>query len=191
MNKFISIVHQYFFAAALIIGCCFVTACENKQKDIDVWTGRVVMKEEGKNIESFFSQDGKMRAKLTAPLMYRVSDDTLYVEFPNTLHVDFYDSTANVESRLDCKYGKYFENFDKVYLRDSVVVISIKGDTLKCPDLWWDQKAKLFYTDKYSEYHAKDKTINGGKGLEATQDMSTVTFREPTGVVGIANEGVK
>ena len=31
------------------------------------------------------------------------------------------------------RYGKYFENLDKVYLRDSVIVITVKGDTLEKP----------------------------------------------------------
>jgi hypothetical protein len=78
---------------------------------------------------------------------------------------------------------------DKVYLRDSVILISSKGDTLKCLDLWWDQNTKLFYTDKYAEYHAKDKNIFGGKGLEATQDMTSVTFKEPVGAVKVSENG--
>ena len=53
----------------------------------------------------------------------------------------------------------------------------MKGDTLRAPDLWWDQKAKLFYTDSVAEYHGLGKHIFGGKGLVATQDMSEVTFR--------------
>ena len=122
--------------------------------------------------------------------MLRVLADTLYVEFPNSLHVDFYNDSAVIESRLDSKYGKYYENLNKVYLRDSVVVINIGGDTLKCRDLWWDQNTQLFYSDKYAEYHAKGKNIYGGKGLEATQDMSSVTFKEPTGIVGISGEGI-
>lgn len=194
MNSLISIIKKNIYAAAFITGCCFAMSCENTQKEIDDWTGKVVIIEEGKNIESFFSQEGQMRARLTAPLMYRLAPesrtgtDTAYVEFPNTLHVDFYNDSTQIESWLDSKYGKYFENYDKVYLRDSVVVINVKGDTLKCPDLWWDQRAKLFYTDKYARYHSKDNNIYGGKGLEATQDMTTVTFKEPTGVVGVSTE---
>lgn len=189
MNNLISIVQRYFYAAAFITGCCFALSCENSQKDIETWTGKVISIEEGKNIESFFSQDGEMRAKLTAPVMYRLMTDSPYVEFPNTLHVDFYNDSTQIESWLDSKYGKYYENMDKVYLRDSVVVINVKGDTLKCPDLWWDQRAKLFYTDKYAEYHAKDQNIYGGKGLEATQDMTTVTFKEPIGDVKVKQDG--
>lgn len=181
--------YRLFLTAALITGCCLLYSCENDPKQIDDLTKKVIEVEEAKNIESFMSQDGVIKAKLTAPLMLRVLTDTLYVEFPNSLHVDFYNDSMGVESWLDSKYGKYFENLDKVYLRDSVVVINVKGDTLKCPDLWWDQNAKLFYTDKYAEYHAKGKNIYGGKGLEATQDMNSVTFKEPTGIVEVSDDG--
>lgn len=180
---------NFFYAAALITGCCFAGGCENDEKVINDLTKKVTLKEEAINIESFLSQDGKMKARLTAPLMYRVAADTLYTEFPNTLHVDFYDDNAAVETRLDCKYGKYFENLNKVYLRDSVVVINVKGDTLKSPDLWWDQNTKLFYTDNYAEYRTKDKKIFPSKGIEATQDFSRVTFRYPTGVLQVKGDG--
>ncbi len=180
---------NFFYTAALITGCCFVYGCENDEKVIDDLTKKIILKEEAINIESFLSQDGKMKAKLTAPLMYRVAADTQYTEFPNTMHVDFYDDNGVIETRLDCKYGKYFENLNKVYLRDSVVVINIKGDTLKSPDLWWDQNTKLFYTDKYAEYRTKDKKIFPSKGIEATQDFSRVTFRYPTGVLQVKEDG--
>jgi len=179
-----------FYTAALVTGCCFIYGCENDIKQIDELTKKVIEVEEAKNIQSYMSQDGVMKAKLTAPLMLRVLADTLYVEFPKSLHVDFYNDSIKIESRLDSKYGKYFENLNKVYLRDSVIVINIGGDTLKCHDLWWDQNTQLFYSDKYAEYHAKGKNIYGGKGLEATQDMSSVTFKEPTGIVGISGEGI-
>lgn len=188
MNDLFSIIRRCFYTAACITGCCFFYSCENDPKEIDELTKNVVMIEEATDITSYLSQEGQMKAKLTAPLMLRVLTDSLYVEFPRALHVDFYNDSTQIESWLDSKYGKYFENQDKVYLRDSVIVINIKGDTLKCQDLWWDQNARIFYTDKYAEYHAKGKNIFGGKGLEATQDMTTVTFKEPTGVVSVPQE---
>lgn len=177
------------YAAALAMGCFFVYGCENNQKQLDDMTKKIVSVDEARNIVSYLSQEGAIKAKLTAPLMLRVMADTVYVEFPKTLHVDFYNDSTKIESWLDSKYAKYFETLNKVYLRDSVIVINIKGDTLRTPDLWWDQNTKLFYTDKYAEYHTIDKHIFGGKGLEATQDMSEVTFKIPTGVVGVSKEG--
>ena len=177
------------YAAALIMGCFFVFGCENSEKRIKELTEKVRLKEEAINVESFLSQDGKMKAKLTAPLMYRVTRDSLYVEFPNTLHVDFYGDSSNIETVLDSRYGKYFEGLGKVYLRDSVVVITTKGDTLKAPDLWWDQNSKIFYTDKFATYHGIGKSIYGGKGLTATQDLNSVIFNDPTGTVQVSSSG--
>lgn len=181
--------HLLFCATAFSIGCCFLYGCENSEEEINVWTKNKIMREEAIDIESYMSQDGKMKAKLKSPLMYRVMADTQYIEFPTALHVDFYDDSMRVETRLDCKYGKYFENYDKVYLRDSVIVITVKGDTLKSPDLWWDQRKGTFYTDKYAQYHAKDQQLVGNKGLIATQDLKTVTFKSPEGIINLSASG--
>lgn len=147
------------------------------------------MVEEARNIESYLSQDGRLKAKLTAPLMLRVMADTLYIEFPETLHSDFYDDSGKVETWLDAKYGKYFENLNKVYLRDSVVVINVKGDTLRSPDLWWDQSARIFYTDSPATYFGVNRRIYGDKGLVATQDLNSITFKRPTGTVRVPESG--
>ena len=189
MNKLFAIFKKYYHAAALVLGCCFVYGCENDPKQVDDLTKKVVMVEEGKNIQSYLSQEGSVKAKLTAPLMLRVLTDSEYVEFPNSLHVDFYNDSAKIQTWLDCKYGKYFERKNQVFLRDSVVVINVNGDTLRAPELWWDQNTKLFYTDSVAEYHRVDKHIFGGKGLVATQDMSEVTFKMPTGPVKVPKEG--
>ena len=189
MNSFLSIVKRYFYAAALTTGCCFVCGCENDPRQVDELTKDIVMVEEGRGIESYLSQEGLVKAKLKAPLMLRVMADSEYVEFPKTLHVDFYNDSAKIQTWLDCKYGKYFERRNQVYLRDSVVVINVNGDTLRAPELWWDQNTKLFYTDSVAEYHRVDKHIFGGKGLVATQDMSEVTFKMPTGPVQVPKDG--
>jgi LPS export ABC transporter protein LptC len=174
--------HTIFRAAIVgIIGCLFVTACENDPQAIKEWTEKKVLFEEGKNIESYLSQGGKMRAKLVSPLMYRYQSDTVYTEFPKTLHVDFYDDSVRVESWLTAMYGKYFETLNKVYLRDSVTVVNVAGDTLRCPELWWDQNLQKFYTDKPARLDGKDKHIVGTQGLEATQDLKVIQFKYPVG----------
>jgi LPS export ABC transporter protein LptC len=173
--------------AALISSCLFFFSCENDQKTIDEWTGKRELVEEAKNIESYLSQQGVLKAKLVAPLMIRFQSDTIYTEFPKSLHVDFYDTAAKRESWLNARYGKYFENLNKVLLRDSVVVINIKGDTLQTQELWWDQNTKKFYTDQVVRIAQKTKLIYGGKGMVADQDLSNVVIKYPTGNVLMDN----
>lgn len=182
------------FRVFLIANSLLLTAvfpgCENDTKEIEAMTKKVVLREEASNIESLLSQDGRLKARMTAPLMIRVFGDTIYSEFPNSLHCDFYDDNTKIETWLDSRYGKYFEGIGKVYLRDSVIVITLKGDTLRAPDLWWDQNTKLFYTDKYASYTGIGKNIYGGKGLVATQDLSSVIFNQPTGTVQVNESGM-
>jgi len=173
--------------SALLVPCalCVVTlllaSCENDPKEIEDWTKKAELREEAKTVESYLSQSGVMKAKLTAPLMYRYQRDTVFTEFPNTLHVDFYDDSVRVESWLTANYGIYYDNLNKVFLRDSVMVINKEGDTLRTPELWWDQNLQKFYTNKPSRIDGKDKHIYCRDGIEAPQDMKVFTCHFPTG----------
>ena len=141
------------------------------------------MIDEAIKVESYMSQGGKVKAKLTAPLMLRVMADTSYTEFPKTLHVDFYNEYKIVDTRLDSKYGKYLENVNKVYLRDSVKVVSARGDTIYCEDLWWDQNKELFFTDRFAKYRSPTQKLDGKFGLEATQDLKKISFKNVNGKI--------
>lgn len=141
------------------------------------------MTDRATKVEGYLSQGGKVKAKLTAPLMLRVQADTVYTEFPQSLHVDFYNDSAKVESKLDSRYGKYMESINMIYLRDSVRVTTTKGDTLYCQDLWWDQNKALFYTDKPARHISKTGRNNGKSGMEATQDLKEVKFKNFDGIM--------
>jgi LPS export ABC transporter protein LptC len=166
-----------------VLLCLALFSCENDPDVVNRTNERKPAIEEAFNIQSFLSSNGRLRAKLVAPYMKRFMLDTSYIEFPHSLHVNFFDSTGQVESQVDALYGKYLETQSKVYLRDSVVAFSIKGDTLRTPDLWWDQNTKKFYTDKVVRFKSASKIIYGGKGFEADQDLSHYTIFQPTGII--------
>lgn len=163
----------------------FFFSCENDPAVVGTGNERKANVEEGRNIESLLTQNGKPKAKLISPFMLRYTLDTTYIEFPKTLHVNFFDSLGKTESQVDALYGKYFETRNLVYLRDSVVVFNVKGDTLKSPDLWWDQNTRKFYTEKNIRLRTKDKRLYGGKGFEADQDLTHWTIFQPTGTIMI------
>ena len=173
-----------FFAVFLLC------ACENDLKEVNKWSEKKTSVDEGYQIESYLSQSARMKAKLTAPLMKRYQTDTPYVEFPRSLHVDFFDDSLRIESKLDARYGKYKESEQKVFLKDSVVVSNLKGDTLWCRELWWDQQLQQFYTNKAVRIRQPDKMIYG-KGMKAAQDMSWVNLDSVTGVIQVPREGLQ
>lgn len=181
-----------FSIAALLLGCFFVLpSCENDEKELDLYYKKKTGVEEGKQVESYLSQEGKVKAKLTSPYMLRYQADSPYIEFPRTLHVDFYDSLSNIESTVDAKYAKYVEFDRKVLLRDSVKVISLKnGDRLETKQLWWDQNLQEFYTSDTAYIYQTDKTIIAQKGLRAKQNLTSYTFLDAKGPILVPASGV-
>jgi LPS export ABC transporter protein LptC len=169
VNKFTGLYFSLIFT--IFIGC------ENDVSTVNELLAEKTAVEEGFNIESYLSQEATMKAKLSAPYMLRYVTDSAFIEFPKTLHVDFFDTTGRIESILDARYAKYREFERKVYLRDSVVVINkVRGDTLKTSELWWDQDKQSFFTDKYVEVRQPDKVIHAQQGLRAKQDLSEYWF---------------
>lgn len=166
-----------------VIGSLVLCSCENDERVVNASNERKASIEEAFSIQSFLSSNGKQRAKLTAPYMKRYTLDTTYLEFRRSLHVNFFDSLGKVESQVDALYGKYLESQSKVYLRDSVIAFNNKGDTLRTPDLWWDQNTRKFYTEKVVRFKSASKIIYGGKGFVADQDLSNYTIYKPTGII--------
>lgn len=176
--------------AAFLAGCLLVYSCENDIRKVDGLLNKNAAIEEALDVTSFMSQEGIMKAQLTSPYMVRHQSDSAYVEFPRTLHVDFYNDSLQIESVLDALYARYREYEGKVFLRDSVVVINkLKGDTLRTDELWWDQKTEEFYTDRPVRIHQPDKTIFG-QGLRADQDFSSYDIYHITGVVLTSSDGL-
>ncbi|MDQ6815205.1 MAG: LPS export ABC transporter periplasmic protein LptC [Bacteroidota bacterium] len=164
--------------AALTIGCFFVCSCENDIRDVQNLNKKAINIEEGRQIESYLSEGGKVKAKLTAPLMLSYQKDTPKVEFPKSLHVDFYNDSTKIESKLSAKFGRYLQGENKVYLRDSVVVFNIKGDTLFCKELYWDQAKATFYSNKNVILHQPNQKVYG-TGMIADQNFKWFTIKDP------------
>mgnify|MGYP001002003662 CR=1 FL=1 len=188
-----SILSSYtLIAASFITGCFFAVGCGNSDAEINALTEKKVFVEEAKKVEGFMSQNGKMKAKLVAPEMnyYQVTGypDTSYYEFPKSLHVDFYNDSLELESKLDALYGKYRSGEKKVFLRDSIVVINmLNGDTLYCDELWWDQQKESFFTDKKVRIRTKTQVLDG-IGMDARQDFTEWSLHKPVGDIKFRND---
>jgi LPS export ABC transporter protein LptC len=168
-------------AVALISSCFFMLACENNVNEVQALSARIGGIDVGKDVSIFISTDGKMTAKLMAPLMRKyLLDSGRMVEFPNTIKVDFYKDSLHIESKLTANYANYKEEENKVFLKDNVIVYNVMGDTLWCKEMIWDQVTNKFTTDKevIVKQHNPIAKIYG-KGFEANQDLSDIHIFKP------------
>lgn len=179
--------YDFILLAVLLLGCFFVSSCENSKNDIAKLAGQKgIGIEEAKGVTIIYSIGGKTSARVSAPLMLRHQEAVPYIEFTKTIHVDFFNDSLQVESKLDAHYAKYFEAESKVYLRDSVIVFNTKGDTLYCEELYWDRNrtGQEFYTDKKVRIRTPTQIIDGD-ALDAPQDFKSWHITNGKGFVRV------
>src|ERR1700736_530767 len=116
---------NFSWTVLLLLNAFLLGSCENNEKDLPDFRKKKPSIGEGRDITSYLSENSVIKAKLTAPYMLRNEADSPFIEFPKSLHVDFYNDSMKVESLMDALYGKYREAENKVFLKDSVVVKNI------------------------------------------------------------------
>ncbi|MBU3743003.1 MAG: LPS export ABC transporter periplasmic protein LptC [Sediminibacterium sp.] len=155
--------------------------CENDINEVREMAKQSANLEVGTQINSYLSVSGKTNAHLTAPKIVRYQGAGVRKsEFPNTLHVDFFNDSMKIDSRIDAQFGSYMENDKKVLLKNHVVASNTLGDTLFTDELWWDQLAEKFYTDKkvtISKNYRRDYFV-GNKGMTCDQNLTNLHLFE-------------
>jgi len=177
-----------FIKAILIVGCFFISSCENSLEDINKVTGKTIGVEVAKGVTIIYLIGEQAKSKITAPLMLRHQEAIPYVEFTKTIHADFFDDSLHIESTMDAHYAKYIESESKVFLKDSVVVMNKKGDTLYCMELYWDRNrpGEEFYTDKPVRIRTPTEVLDGD-GLDAPQDFHNWHLINGRGIVRVGS----
>lgn len=168
-------------AVACMSSCFFIASCENNINDVKALSANTGGIDIGKDVAIFMSEGGKMNAKLMAPIMKKyLQDSGKMIEFPNSIKVDFYKDSNKIESKLRADYANYIQEQNKFFLKGNVVVYTVKGDTLWCKEMYWDQGTSKFHTDKevVVKQHSPISKIYG-LGLEANQDLTDIKIIKP------------
>ncbi len=162
--------------------------CTNNYQEVQDLAKKKIPVDTAKQVVSYLSQDGVVKSKLTSPIMISNNSSTdPTIEFPKSLHVDFYDSTQKIQNKLFAKYGLYYTNKRLILLRDSVIVFNITGDTLRCEKLWWDQDKELIYTDVPVHIVQQGEPLEGKNGMTASQNFDAWTLLDAKGSLPITD----
>ena len=138
------------------------------------------------DVEFIFSDSAKVKAKITAPKMEVFSRGDAYALLPDGLEIIFYDKNLHPNAYCYANYGIRKIREKMVTLRDSVVVVNIKGDTLKTEELIWDERQNLVFSKKFVTVRTKDEIIKS-EGFESDPAFSYYKFYKIRGTISLAN----
>ena len=175
------------FAAVLVL---ILPSCENDLKTVKAFSDP----ENGPdikmiNFETIYSDSAKIKGKLIAPLLDRYESNVKkYNEFPNGLHIYFYNDSLIVKAEILAKYAINYDNTQLWEARNDVVVINAKGERLNTEQLFWDQSKKIIYTKKYCRLTTPDGNQNVGEnGMEANENFEHIKFFGAVGDLPVKN----
>ena len=171
----------------LAISVFFLLGCddEHAQQNKDEWSviDSVQITERVHDAEIVYTDSGKLRAKLTAPLIEgHKNAEKPYIELTKGLQADFYNDAKEVESSLTAGYGINYQNSKIIEVQKQVVVVNTKGEKLVTEQLFWDQNTKEIYTDKTVKITTNTEELTG-TGMRAAQDFSSWKITHVIGIV--------
>jgi LPS export ABC transporter protein LptC len=118
-----------------------------------------------------YSDSAVLRGFVSGPTMLNYLDNTdLRQEFPDGVHVVFFDDQGDTTSILDAQLGIRRERKNEIIVRDSVVWYSLDGQRLETDELIWDQQMGEISTNKFVVITTPEQIIYG-HGFRADQDF--------------------
>jgi len=189
MIKSLHIQIKYARQLAVSLLLVFIAACKNDPKEIDALVGKQSIQEDkADEVTIIYSEHGKSRIRMFATEFIRNEiAKPPYVDMRKGLKVEFFDDSMKVESTLTAMYARWYEGKGNVLIRDSVVVVNKKGETLRTEELIWNQNVRKFYTEKFVRINTPDQVMYGD-GLEANEDFSWYRIKNPKGTVRVNKE---
>ena len=137
------------------------------------------------NVTINYTDSAVLRATINAPVMIRYPErDEPYTEMPEGLLAKFFKPDGTEDSRLSAAYGINYESKKLIKLTDSVRVVNKEGEELKSEELFWDQKKKKIYTNKFVRIIRNGETLRGD-GFESNENFTKYRILRPAGPVSI------
>ena len=165
----------------------FVISCSSKvASDIppDLISNKKTPSIEATNLQTSLTDSGIVRYFLTTPkLLIFDQEKPPYKEFPEGFHLQEFDKDKKIISELSANYGKNFVKEQKWLATGNVVMVNIKGDTLRTEELIYLEKEDRIYSDKFVSIKKGDQNIIGTGGFESDSQMTKWAFKKTKGQI--------
>jgi len=166
----------------VLVLICLFSSCENKIANIKIYSNTKELPSiTAEGFEMLYSDSTIIRFKLESPELIRHDKDREpYTEFPKGVKIEKYDARMNIISSITSLYAKNFDSDDRWEVKNNVIAVNLKGDTLKTEYLVWDKRREKIYSDQFVKIIQKDHIFTG-IGFESNQDFSDYQIKNLKG----------
>ncbi len=177
-----------FFLLLIILGLGSVS-CENDLEVVQALNDpEKVPDATVEKSEILYYDSAQLKVKIQSPILLRFSlVKEPYYEFPQGIHVQFYDSLKNVKAEVKSKYAIFKEKQKLWEARKDVIVVSKDGKQLNTEQLFWDQNKKIIYSDKFCRVTTPTANLTGNKFI-ASEDFSSYELSQVQGPLKVKDE---
>jgi LPS export ABC transporter protein LptC len=183
--------YTYWHFLSGIISMLILVSCKNDIETIQALTNETNYPDiTGTNIEMQYTDSGLLKGKIIAPevLQYNTVEEPYY-EFPSGMTAIFYDRDGNETSFIRARYAIYYTKKELWEGRKDVYGENkVSGEKIETEQIYWDQKEKRIYSEKFTKITRDDGIHIGEYGFDAEEDLSPMQLRGYSGSVIIRDE---
>jgi LPS export ABC transporter protein LptC len=170
---------RLFYGLLVVLG---FTACSNEVEEINQLLAEDLQTnvERGKNIRIFYSDSATVKVIINAPVLerYNAYNDSKDV-FPKGILIEFLNEQKVVDSWLKADNAVREARTSKVTAKGNVIFYNAKNEKLETPELIWDEKERIVYTEKIVRITQAEKgDTTYGFGFRANQDFSRIEIKK-------------
>ena len=181
MKQSVKLLTKLFHVSRVVLFFLLLFSCEEPKetKEVKRYTGPI---EVIKDVRLLYSEDAKLKVKLTTPKQLRFENDNR--KYPEQVNIEFYSPTGDVLTTIRSDSGRYDKAKNLYTVMGNVVVVNKqKQERLLTPVLNWNPVTKKVFTESRVTVISQ---LTGeklyGLGLDADQSFTNYRIRKPTGV---------
>lgn len=134
---------------------------------------------EAEKVEMYYTEKDRIKTKMIAQKFFEYENGDR--EFPEGIYLEFFNEDGVITSTLRANSAFYFKEENKWRGQGDVEIVNIeKKEQLNTEELFWKQDTKRIFTEKFVTIKLETEVIYG-TGLEAAQDLSDYTIKNPQG----------
>lgn len=141
-----------------------------------------------RGVTTLISDSGITRYKIvTEEWIIYDKKEPPYWAFEKGVYLEKFDSLFHKDASIQADTAYYYEKKKLWELKGNVEVLSQNGDKFNTELLFWNEKEKRIYSDKFIRIEQEDKILTGN-GFESNQELTEYQISDNTGIFTIKDE---